>query len=124
MQNLIVAVSVSATSTGGDHTRSVRIAAPKKGGIMKFAKIREKCLNCKAPLKGKGEAKLSLVAMNQVPDSIAEAVCELAECQARIPDVYLRHLKENRRQEALYSKLWSQCQRCTSSMFQDVLCSK
>jgi DNA polymerase delta subunit 1 len=35
----------------GDHTRSIQVAAPTTGGLMKFAVKKMTCLGCKAVLK-------------------------------------------------------------------------
>jgi DNA polymerase delta subunit 1 len=37
--------------SAGDHTRTVSVAAPKTGGLMKFAVKRATCLGCKVPIK-------------------------------------------------------------------------
>lgn len=38
----------------GEHTRTVIIAAPTTGGLMKFAKKTASCLGCKVPLLNGG----------------------------------------------------------------------
>ena len=35
----------------GDHTRTISVAVPTTGGLMKFAVKRATCLGCKVPLK-------------------------------------------------------------------------
>ena len=47
--------SVTQTYTGlmivaGDHTRTISVAAPTVGGLMKFAVKTQTCLGCKTPL--------------------------------------------------------------------------
>ena len=37
----------------GDHTRTIQIATPTIGGLMKFAVKTVTCLGCKTPLRGK-----------------------------------------------------------------------
>lgn len=37
----------------GEHTRSIQIATPTVGGLMKFAVKTATCLGCRTPLKGK-----------------------------------------------------------------------
>ena len=37
----------------GDHTRTIQIATPTVGGLMKFAVKTVTCLGCKTPLRGK-----------------------------------------------------------------------
>jgi hypothetical protein len=34
----------------GDHTRTISVAAPTVGGLMKFAVKTQTCLGCKTPL--------------------------------------------------------------------------
>lgn len=40
-------------SVAGEHTRSIQIATPTVGGLMKFAVKTATCLGCRTPLKGK-----------------------------------------------------------------------
>ncbi|KAI7877041.1 hypothetical protein K492DRAFT_239410 [Lichtheimia hyalospora FSU 10163] len=89
----------------GDHTRTVSIATPSAGGIMKFAVKKTTCLGCRAPLK-KGDHP---------------AVC--AQCKPRLTAIHLHQLKVFRDAETAYSRLWTQCQRCQESLHQDVICS-
>ena len=37
----------------GDHTRTIQIATPTVGGLMKFAVKTVTCLGCKTPLRGR-----------------------------------------------------------------------
>ncbi|KAK5034457.1 DNA-directed DNA polymerase delta [Exophiala sideris] len=62
----------------GDHTRSISVAAPTLGGLMKFAKKTQTCMGCKKPLVGKEEAQ--------------GAVCE--NCRPRIGELYTKHVKK------------------------------
>lgn len=39
----------------GDHTRTVNIATPTIGGLMKFAVVTATCLGCKSPLPKGGK---------------------------------------------------------------------
>ena len=41
----------------GDHTRSIQIATPTVGGLMKFAVKTVTCLGCKTPLKANNSVK-------------------------------------------------------------------
>lgn len=48
----------------GDHTRSIQIATPTVGGLMKFAVKTATCLGCKTSLKANnsvGKSKCSVV---------------------------------------------------------------
>jgi DNA polymerase delta subunit 1 len=37
-------------TVAGDHTRTISVAAPTVGGLMKFAVKTQTCLGCKTPL--------------------------------------------------------------------------
>lgn len=91
----------------GDHTRSISVAAPTLGGLMKFAKKTQTCMGCKKPLVGKEEAQ--------------GAVCE--NCRPRIGELYSRQVKKTGDLEVRFNRLWTQCQRCQGSMHSEVLCS-
>ena len=41
----------------GDHTRTIQIATPTVGGLMKFAVKTATCLGCKTPLKSSNSIK-------------------------------------------------------------------
>ena len=93
----------------GDHTRTIKKAAPvaRKGAITMFAVKQQKCLGCRALLpKGAGDK---------------DALC--VHCKPKAAELYLGKLSEAREYEALYSELWTECQRCAGSLHQDVLCS-
>jgi DNA polymerase delta subunit 1 len=63
IRRLITHFSVSVS---GDHTRTIQIATPTVGGLMKFAVKTITCLGCKTPLRGKetSESVLSLDQLN------------------------------------------------------------
>jgi hypothetical protein len=41
---------VNTNIVAGDHTRTISVAAPTVGGLMKFAVKTQTCLGCKTPL--------------------------------------------------------------------------
>eukprot|EP00472_Partenskyella_glossopodia_P012617 CAMPEP_0197539516 /NCGR_PEP_ID=MMETSP1318-20131121/63041_1 /TAXON_ID=552666 /ORGANISM="Partenskyella glossopodia, Strain RCC365" /LENGTH=267 /DNA_ID=CAMNT_0043098261 /DNA_START=55 /DNA_END=855 /DNA_ORIENTATION=- len=89
----------------GDHTRKIKLGRASSGlGMMKFAVKTEKCLNCKVPLK-KGR----------------KTICK--HCEPMLSTIYHKKLTMVRQKEELFNKLWTQCQRCSGSLHQDVLCS-
>lgn len=90
----------------GDHTRTISLAAPTTGGLMKFAVKSELCKGCKRPLKGQ-YAK--------------GALC--VDCGGRAHEFYEKTITELNALETKFSRLWTQCQRCQGSMHQDVICS-
>ena len=91
----------------GDHTRSINVAAPTLGGMMKFAKKTQTCMGCKKPLKGKIESE--------------GAVC--SNCAPRIGELYQKTLHKVSDLEVRFGRLWTQCQRCQGSLHCEVICS-
>lgn len=91
----------------GEHTRSITVAAPTMGGLMKFAKKTSTCMGCKKPLVGKVESQ--------------GAVCE--DDRPRIGELYQKTLHKVSDLEVRFGRLWTQCQRCQGSMHCEVICS-
>ncbi|KAG2226707.1 hypothetical protein INT45_001054 [Circinella minor] len=89
----------------GAHTRTVNIATPSIGGLMKFAVKSATCLGCKSPL----------------PRGDKSAVCK--NCKPRLKELYQRQVDTVSELETKFSRLWTQCQRCQESLHQDVICS-
>lgn len=89
----------------GAHTRTIKMNAPKTGGLMRFATKAELCKNCKSPLK---------------PDNKG-AICE--NCTSKAPQLYCDNLAQMNYLENKFSRLWTECQRCQGSLHQEVLCS-
>ncbi|KIJ20820.1 hypothetical protein PAXINDRAFT_174244 [Paxillus involutus ATCC 200175] len=92
----------------GSHTRTIAIATPTVGGLMKFAVKTVTCLGCKTPLRPN----------NSIPTG---AVCN--NCRPRIGELYQKQMKTASDMQVRFSRLWTQCQRCQGSLHQDVLCS-
>ncbi|RFU27182.1 hypothetical protein B7463_g9157, partial [Scytalidium lignicola] len=91
----------------GDHTRSISVAAPAVGGLMKFAKKTQTCMGCKKPLVAKDERD--------------GAVC--SDCAPRTGELYQKTLHKVSDLEIRFARLWTQCQRCQGSMHNEVICS-
>ncbi|WEW61216.1 DNA-directed DNA polymerase delta [Emydomyces testavorans] len=91
----------------GEHTRSISVAAPTLGGLMKFAKKTQTCMGCKKPLVGK--------------DEMAGAVCD--NCRPRVGELYTKTLHKVSDLEVRFGRLWTQCQRCQGSLHCEVICS-
>ncbi|PFH51036.1 hypothetical protein AMATHDRAFT_75228 [Amanita thiersii Skay4041] len=89
----------------GDHTRTIQIATPTVGGLMKFAVKKVTCLGCKTPLQP-----------NQ-----SSAVCN--NCRPRVFELYENQTAIASDLQTRFSRLWTQCQRCQGSLHQDVLCT-
>lgn len=91
----------------GEHTRSIQVAAPTMGGLMKFAKKTETCMACKKPLTLASEK--------------GGAVCE--NDRHRFGELYQKSLGKVAEMEVRFARLWTQCQRCQGSMHNEVICS-
>ncbi|KAI8977005.1 DNA polymerase family B-domain-containing protein [Mycotypha africana] len=89
----------------GDHTRTVNIASPTVGGLMKFTVKTATCLGCKSPL----------------PKGDNSATCK--RCMDRLPELYQHQVEVVKDLEVKYSRVWTQCQRCQESLHQEVICS-
>ncbi|BEI82815.1 hypothetical protein CcaverHIS002_0306830 [Cutaneotrichosporon cavernicola] len=89
----------------GEHTRSIQIATPTVGGLMKFAVKTATCLGCRTPLKGKKES----------------AVC--VNCRPHLPELYQKQVATTSALQLDFARLWTQCQRCQGSLHQDVICT-
>ncbi|KAK2465669.1 hypothetical protein APHAL10511_002213 [Amanita phalloides] len=92
----------------GDHTRTIQIATPSVGGLMKFAVKTVTCLGCKTPLKHTNSVKNGAVCNN---------------CRLKVNDLYQRQVSVTSDYQMRFSRLWTQCQRCQGSLHQDVLCT-
>jgi DNA polymerase delta subunit 1 len=91
----------------GEHTRSIAVAAPTLGGLMKFTKKTQTCMGCKKPLVGK--------------DEMEGAVC--VNCRPRLGELYTKTLTKVSDLEVRFGRLWTQCQRCQGSLHCEVICS-
>ncbi|KAF1937142.1 catalytic subunit DNA polymeras-like protein delta [Clathrospora elynae] len=91
----------------GAHTRSITVAAPTMGGLMKFAKKTSTCMGCKKPLVAGHEKD--------------GAVCE--NCRPRFAELYTKTLTKVSELEVRFSRLWTQCQRCQGSVHCEVICA-
>ncbi|OXV06557.1 hypothetical protein Egran_05674 [Elaphomyces granulatus] len=91
----------------GEHTRSISVAAPALGGLMRFTKKTQTCMGCKKPLVGNDEK--------------AGAVCE--DCRPRLGELYTKSVNKVSDLEVRFGRLWTQCQRCQGSLHCEVICS-
>ncbi|KAI0741539.1 DNA polymerase family B-domain-containing protein [Daedaleopsis nitida] len=92
----------------GDHTRTIQIATPTVGGLMKFAVKTMTCLGCKTPLRPNNSVKNGAVCNN---------------CRPRLGELYQKQVSSASELQVRFSRLWTQCQRCQGSLHQDVLCT-
>ncbi|XP_020588039.1 DNA polymerase delta catalytic subunit [Phalaenopsis equestris] len=88
----------------GKHTRNLKNSTPSNSGIMKFAKKQLSCLGCKA----------------LISDS-DRTLC--GHCKSREAELYCKTVANVAEMEALFGRLWTQCQECQGSLHQDVLCT-
>ncbi|KAK7031378.1 DNA polymerase [Favolaschia claudopus] len=92
----------------GDHTRTIQIATPTVGGLMKFAVKTVTCLGCKTPLRPNNSVKNGALCNN---------------CRPRMGELYQKQISTTSAFQVRFSRLWTQCQRCQGSLHQDVLCT-
>ncbi|KAI0955116.1 DNA-directed DNA polymerase delta [Taiwanofungus camphoratus] len=102
----------AASLLSGEHTRTIQIATPTVGGLMKFAVKRTTCLGCKTPLGPKNSVKKG---------DVEGAVCN--NCRPRLGELYQKQVSTASEFQVRFSRLWTQCQRCQGSLHQDVLCT-
>ncbi|KAF7973956.1 hypothetical protein HWV62_13918 [Athelia sp. TMB] len=92
----------------GSHTRSIQIATPTVGGLMKFAVKTVTCMSCKTPLRANNSVKNGAVCNN---------------CRPKLGELYQKQVITSSELQVRFSRLWTQCQRCQGSLHQDVLCT-
>jgi len=73
--------------------------------MSKFVIIKKKCMKCQTTLNSKGN----------------ETLCK--KCLPFKGQVYAQKAQSLRFKQTEYTRLWTECQRCQGSMFQEVLCS-
>ncbi|KZT70718.1 hypothetical protein DAEQUDRAFT_162972 [Daedalea quercina L-15889] len=98
----------AASLLSGDHTRTIQIATPTVGGLMKFAVKTATCMGCKTPLRPN----------NSVQNG---AVCN--NCRPRLGELFQKQVTATSEMQVRFSRLWTQCQRCQGSLHMDVLCT-
>ena len=106
-------------AVSGDHTRSIQIATPSVGGLMKFAIKTATCLSCKTPLKPTNSVKSGCLLSGGVSGTdslIGGAVCN--NCRPKLNDLYQKQVSVTSDYQMRFSRLWTQCQRCQGSLHQ------
>ncbi|KAF9078186.1 DNA polymerase family B-domain-containing protein [Rhodocollybia butyracea] len=93
----------------GEHTRTIQIATPTVGGLMKFAVKTVTCMGCKTALRANNSMSKN------------GAVCK--NCRPRMGELYQKQISSASELQIRFSRLWTQCQRCQGSLHQDVLCT-
>ncbi|CAG9858096.1 unnamed protein product [Phyllotreta striolata] len=90
----------------GEHTRSKTMVTSKVGALSAFTKKKEACIGCKSVLT-KGYEQ--------------EAVC--AYCKPKEAAIYQQELSHHKMLENRFSALFTECQRCQGSLYEEILCT-
>ncbi|XP_022652508.1 DNA polymerase delta catalytic subunit-like [Varroa destructor] len=90
----------------GDHTRSKAVVHSKVGALAMFTKRKATCIGCKAVL---------------LDEVLNKAVCN--HCREKENEIYMTEMMSLNRLEDKFAKLWTQCQRCSGSLHEEVLCT-
>lgn len=87
----------------GKHTHHILQSTPSNnlGGLMKFVKFNLQCIRCRAGIQ-------------------EGALCK--KCEVDAPEVYSKIMAKRNHYEALFCKVWTQCQQCQGSLTQEVIC--
>eukprot|EP01061_Rhynchopus_euleeides_P015934 TRINITY_DN27062_c1_g2_i1.p1 TRINITY_DN27062_c1_g2~~TRINITY_DN27062_c1_g2_i1.p1 ORF type:complete len:1080 (+),score=457.47 TRINITY_DN27062_c1_g2_i1:100-3240(+) len=93
------------TLLSGAHTRKVSNPTPRDTGMMKFARVVLSCVGCKAKLT----------------ESTKGPLCK--SCEPHEADIYAREVAKRNQFSTLFSRVWTQCQRCQGSLHEEVLCT-
>lgn len=88
----------------GDHTRTKTVVHSKVGALAAFTKKKSTCIGCRAVLEDQNSA-----------------VCN--HCKTREAEIYLVEVNHLSSLESKFSQLWTQCQRCSGSLHEEVLCT-
>ncbi|KAJ8919492.1 hypothetical protein NQ315_002113 [Exocentrus adspersus] len=90
----------------GEHTRTRTMVTSKVGALAAFTKKKETCIGCKSVLP---------------KDFEDEAVCSF--CKPKEAALYQQELSHHRMLEDRYASLFTECQRCQGSLFEEILCT-
>eukprot|EP00457_Paulinella_chromatophora_P000731 gb/GEZN01000731.1/.p1 GENE.gb/GEZN01000731.1/~~gb/GEZN01000731.1/.p1 ORF type:complete len:1083 (+),score=192.41 gb/GEZN01000731.1/:81-3329(+) len=101
---ILGAGNVNSLFTGAHTLKVLKKSSASGAGIMKFAVVKRTCLGCKVVLK-----------------PLEKTVCH--HCQGKRAELYLKEIARVREHEQLFSRVWTQCQRCAGTLHTDVLCS-
>ncbi|MCP9257910.1 DNA polymerase [Dirofilaria immitis] len=91
--------------TTGVHTLVRTVVQSKKSGLSQFFQKTERCLSCKSSL----------------PKGVSDATC--MHCKPNEGKVYITHLALMNAIENRFARLWTECQNCSGTMNEEVLCS-
>lgn len=91
---------------GGEHTRTRTMVTSKVGALAAFTKKKEVCLGCKSVLPSGYEN---------------ESVCHY--CKPKEAALYQQELNHHGMLEDRFAALFTECQRCQGSLFEEILCT-
>eukprot|EP01059_Diplonema_ambulator_P013694 TRINITY_DN24265_c0_g1_i1.p1 TRINITY_DN24265_c0_g1~~TRINITY_DN24265_c0_g1_i1.p1 ORF type:complete len:1057 (+),score=330.98 TRINITY_DN24265_c0_g1_i1:220-3171(+) len=89
----------------GAHTRKVSNPTPTNSLLMKYAKVVLSCVGCKTTLSS----------------DIVGPLCNA--CKPNEARIYAREISKRKHYGSLFSRVWTQCQRCQGSLHETVLCT-
>ncbi|RWS28033.1 DNA polymerase delta catalytic subunit-like protein [Leptotrombidium deliense] len=92
----------------GDHTRTKSVVTSKVGLMANFAKKCNTCLSCKTLLR---------------PEDEKESLAVCRHCQDREGEVMQVEIMKQKELEMKFNKLWTQCQRCSGTLQEEVICT-
>ncbi|XP_018572479.1 DNA polymerase delta catalytic subunit [Anoplophora glabripennis] len=90
----------------GEHTRTRTMVTSKVGALAAFTTKKETCIGCKSVLPKGYES---------------EAVCSY--CKPKEAALYQQELCHHRMLEDRFASLFTECQRCQGSLFEEILCT-
>ncbi|XP_077545461.1 DNA polymerase delta 1, catalytic subunit [Haemaphysalis longicornis] len=88
----------------GDHTRTKTVVHSKVGALAAFTTKKSTCIGCRAVLEHQDAA-----------------VCK--HCKSREAEIYYVEVNHLGSLESKFAELWTQCQRCSGSLHEEVLCT-
>lgn len=88
-----------------DEHSGIKVSIPPiKGAMDKFIRKKQACIGCKIGLSDD-----------------QSVVCK--QCESQQGQLYIKQMDKVREHEQLFTRAWTQCQRCQGSLHQEVLCT-
>ena len=86
----------------GDHTRTIQIATPTVGGLMKFAVKTITCLGCKTPLRATNSVKSKSRLLTSPTPRLIQTLSQMVPCVTTVDRVWLKCTTNKSRQRQIY----------------------
>ena len=86
----------------GDHTRTIQIATPTVGGLMKFAVKTITCLGCKTPLRATNSVKSKSCLLTSRTPRLIQPLSQMVPCVTTVDRVWLKCTTNKSRQRQIY----------------------